>query len=48
MWDLVGKDTTLFHHARDVDPDSTGSQFVAQSQLWFDSIWNSVAQDYHL
>ncbi|MEV0682692.1 hypothetical protein AB0I35_02390 [Nocardia sp. NPDC050378] len=46
MWDLMGKDATLFHHARDVDPDSTGSQFVAQSLLWFDSIWNSVAQDY--
>ena len=48
MWDLMGKDATLFHHARDVDPDSTGSQFVAQSLMWFDSIWNSVAQDYHL
>ncbi|MEV0436084.1 hypothetical protein [Nocardia sp. NPDC050413] len=46
MWDLMGKDATLFHHASDADPDSTGSQFVAQSLLWFDSIWNSVAQDY--
>lgn len=47
IWDLMGKDATLFHHARDVDPDSSGSQFVGQSQMWFDSIWTSVAKDYH-
>ncbi|MET7768207.1 GntR family transcriptional regulator [Nocardia sp. NPDC005366] len=47
IWDLMGKDATLFHHSRDVDPDSAGSQFVSQSQLWFDSIWNSVARDYN-
>ncbi|MGW0252772.1 GntR family transcriptional regulator [Nocardia goodfellowii] len=46
IWDLMGKDATLFHHAQDADLDSTGSQFVAQSQMWFDSIWNSVARDY--
>ncbi|WP_051028884.1 GntR family transcriptional regulator [Nocardia takedensis] len=46
MWDLMGKDATLFHHARDVDPDSTPSQFVAQSQMWFDSIWTTVARKY--
>lgn len=46
IWDLMGKDATLFQHERDADPESTGSQFVAQSALWFDSIWNSVAQDY--
>jgi hypothetical protein len=46
IWDLMGKDATLFHHARDTDPESTASQFVNQSQMWFDSIWTSVAQEY--
>lgn len=46
IWDLMGKDATLFHLARDTDPDSTGSQFVSQSQMWFDSIWDSVAKDH--
>ncbi len=46
IWDLMGKDTTLFHHASESDPDSTGSQFVSQSQLWFTSLWNSLAKDY--
>ena len=46
IWDLMGKDATLFEFSSTNDPDSTGSQFVAQSQLWFDSIWTSVAKDY--
>ncbi|WP_051399530.1 GntR family transcriptional regulator [Haloechinothrix halophila] len=45
MWDLMGKDATLFHHAADGDKESTGTQFVAQSLMWFDSIWNSVATE---
>ena len=43
IWDLMGKDTVLFHHAADVDPESLASQYVRQSTAWFDSIWNSVA-----
>ncbi|MFC9440554.1 GntR family transcriptional regulator [Nocardia sp. NPDC057030] len=46
VWDLMGKDATLFQFAQESDPDSTASQFVQQSQLWFDSIWTSVAKDY--
>lgn len=46
MWDLMGKDTELFHFARDVDPDTTGSLFISQSQMWFDSLWNSVGREY--
>ncbi|MHA6795822.1 winged helix-turn-helix domain-containing protein [Pseudonocardia bannensis] len=44
MWDLMGKDATLFHHSADVDPDSMASQFVAQSKMWFDSMWSTVAR----
>ncbi|MGW0182858.1 GntR family transcriptional regulator [Nocardia sp. NPDC003345] len=46
IWDLMGKDATLFRFAREVDPDTKDAQFVGQSQMWFESIWNSVARDY--
>jgi DNA-binding transcriptional regulator YhcF (GntR family) len=45
MWDLMGKDATLFHHSADTDPDSMASQYVAQSAMWFDSIWTTVARE---
>jgi DNA-binding transcriptional regulator YhcF (GntR family) len=45
IYDLVGKDTTLFHHAADSGPDSIDSQYVEQTQTWFDSMWTTVARD---
>ncbi|MPY83507.1 MAG: GntR family transcriptional regulator [Actinophytocola sp.] len=45
MWDLMGKDTTLFHHTADSDDDTMASQYVKQSRMWFDSIWSTVARD---
>lgn len=44
MWDLMGKDAVLFHHTADVDDESIASQYVRQSCMWFDSIWDSVAR----
>ena len=44
MWDLMGKDTVLFHHSGDTDPDSIESQYLAQSQMWFTSMWDTVAR----
>jgi hypothetical protein len=46
MWDLMGKDATLFHHSADGDPDSMSSQYVAQSTRWFDSVWANVARPF--
>lgn len=46
MWDLMGKDATLFHHSADGDPESMASQYVAQSTSWFDSVWASVARPF--
>jgi DNA-binding transcriptional regulator YhcF (GntR family) len=46
MWDLMGKDATLFHHSADGDPDTLASQYVAQSKMWFDSVWGSVARPF--
>ena len=40
----MGKDTVLFHHSADTDPDSIESQYLAQSQMWFTSMWDTVAR----
>jgi hypothetical protein len=45
IWDLMGKDATLFHHSADGDEDSLASQYLRQSRMWFDSIWTTVARD---
>jgi DNA-binding transcriptional regulator YhcF (GntR family) len=44
IFDPMGKDAILFQHTDDGDPDSTGSQFVAQTRRWFSSIWDTIAQ----
>jgi DNA-binding transcriptional regulator YhcF (GntR family) len=41
--DPMGKDAVLFQHTDDGDPESTGAQFVQQTQKWFDSIWDTIA-----
>jgi len=45
IWDLMGKDTILFHHSAESDPEAMASQFVQQSRMWFDSVWSSVARE---
>jgi DNA-binding transcriptional regulator YhcF (GntR family) len=45
VWDLMGKDTILFHHSAEADDESMSSQIVKQSRQWFDSIWSTVARD---
>ncbi|MFG3441140.1 GntR family transcriptional regulator [Nonomuraea sp. NPDC047897] len=45
MFDLMGKDTELFHFALSDGPDSTSAQFVQQSSAWFDAVWNNVARE---
>jgi len=44
IFDPMGKDTVLFHHTSDADPDSTGSQYVAETAKWFNSVWNTIAR----
>lgn len=46
IFDLMGRDATLFHYAVDDDEASQGTQFVESARLWFDSVWNSVAREY--
>jgi DNA-binding transcriptional regulator YhcF (GntR family) len=45
MYDLMGKDATMFHYEQGGDPDSVGGQYVAQAQAWFDSMWSTVSRD---
>ena len=44
--DPMGKDTTLFHHAADGDPDSIGGQYISEAIRWFNSIWTTIARPY--
>lgn len=46
IWDLMGKDATLFRHSIDEDQDSLGAEFVRQSKMWFESLWDSVGREY--
>jgi hypothetical protein len=46
IFDLMGRDATLFHYAVDEDEASHGTQFVESARLWFDSVWDSVAREY--
>ncbi|MFE0688997.1 GntR family transcriptional regulator [Streptomyces xiamenensis] len=43
FFDITGKDATLFHHSAGADELALGSQYVQQSQRWFDSVWESIA-----
>jgi biotin operon repressor len=45
MWDLLGKDSAMFHHTRG-DDESLGGLFIEQAQGWFDSVWNSIGRTY--
>jgi DNA-binding transcriptional regulator YhcF (GntR family) len=44
--DLAGKDATLFHRSADGMGDSMDSQYVQQTQEWFESMWTTVARDF--
>lgn len=47
IYDPMGKDATLFHYSATEDDDtSTAPQFVSQAQVWFDSLWNTIARPY--
>jgi DNA-binding transcriptional regulator YhcF (GntR family) len=48
IWDLMGKDTILFHHTAEVDDESTASQYVNQSRMWFESLWSTIAREIQL
>jgi hypothetical protein len=47
IFDLLGRDVTLFHYAIDDDETSHATQFVESARMWFDSVWNTIAREYH-
>ncbi|MEV4161447.1 winged helix-turn-helix domain-containing protein [Nonomuraea dietziae] len=46
LYDLMGKDSTLFHFSVGDDETSNGPQFVQQTRMWFDSIWGTISREY--
>ncbi|MEV8551208.1 winged helix-turn-helix domain-containing protein [Streptomyces glaucescens] len=48
IYDLLGKDTVLFHHSVNEGDSSSGAQQVQQAQMWFESVWDTIAKDFDL
>lgn len=46
IYDLLGKDSTLFHFATSEDDSSHGPVFVDRTKSWFESVWSTVAREY--
>ena len=46
IFDVLGKDVPLFHYAISGDDGDAGDQFVEQSRMWFDSVWDTIAHEY--
>ncbi|MFG2043365.1 GntR family transcriptional regulator [Dactylosporangium sp. NPDC048998] len=46
IYDLLGKDVPLFNYQVSEEDASHGTQFVAASKQWFDSVWNSITREY--
>ncbi|AWS42100.1 GntR family transcriptional regulator [Streptosporangium sp. 'caverna'] len=45
LYDVMGKDSVLFHYALTDDPSSTASQYVAQARAWFNSMWTTISRE---
>ncbi|MFB6947754.1 winged helix-turn-helix domain-containing protein [Streptomyces sp. NPDC060286] len=48
IYDLVGKDATLFHYSVNEGDSSSGAQQVEQARMWFDSVWDTIGRDFDL
>jgi DNA-binding transcriptional regulator YhcF (GntR family) len=46
IFDPMGKDAVLFHHIADGDPESIGSQYIAETARWFNSVWSTIARPF--
>jgi DNA-binding transcriptional regulator YhcF (GntR family) len=44
IYDLMGKDATLFHHIAGDDDTSSAAQQVEQIQAWFDTLWTTISR----
>ncbi|MFC9623402.1 winged helix-turn-helix domain-containing protein [Streptomyces sp. NPDC056930] len=48
IYDLVGKDATLFHYSVNEGDSSSGAQQVEQARMWFESVWDTIGRDFDL
>jgi hypothetical protein len=45
IFDVMGKDATLFHFAASDDETSMTTLYVEQARAWFDSVWNTISRE---
>jgi len=45
MYDLMGKDAMVFRYSG-ASGETADTQFIEQSQAWFDSIWDSISYEF--
>lgn len=45
LYDVMGKDSVLFHYAVTDDPSSMSSQYVTQARTWFNSMWTTISRE---
>lgn len=46
IFDAMGKDATLFHHAATDEEPTLGAEYVEQAAKWFDTVWTTVAREW--
>ena len=46
LLDAFGKDSILFHFAASPQEEDNSSRFIGEAMLWFDSLWNNLAEDF--
>jgi len=46
IYDPMGKDAVLFHFATSEDSGAVGTQYIAEAQKWFDSVWETVGRPF--
>lgn len=45
IYDAMGKDATLMHFLSTEDPTATDPKFIEQAQIWFDTVWSTIARE---
>jgi DNA-binding transcriptional regulator YhcF (GntR family) len=48
VFDLMGKDTRLFHHEAGDNPETIQAQYINEAMIWFDSIWTNLGVELEL
>ena len=46
IYDPMGKDAPLIHYSLTSDPSVQSIEFIKSLRVWFDSVWDTIAQEY--